>query len=249
MYLPLIAQIQDQHGLVATPQLSNAGLDPNDVRRLVLGGQLVGLRRGVYADGDAWRAADPFRQRPLMQIRAAAMSLTSTSYAFSHDSSSIVLGLGAPDPRSALVHLSRTKVHGDAVRAGVKHHLAPYLPGDVERGRRPTRARPSADRARHGARARTRPRAGCLRRCDAPRRYGARTCWTRLATHDGLAAQPLHAVVHRARRPAGRDLPRVPRARLRPRARHRPSRAPVRPVRRCHDGLRRHGREAALLRG
>ena len=126
MYLPLIAEMQKQHGLLTTRQLAGVGLDANDVRRLVLAGGLVSLRRGVYADGDAWRAADPFRQQPILRARAAQMSLTSTAYAFSHDSSAIVLGMGAPDPRSALVHISRTKVHGDAVRAGVKHHLAPY---------------------------------------------------------------------------------------------------------------------------
>ena len=131
--------MQKQHGLVTARQLSRAGLDPNDVRRLVRAGQLVGLRRGVYADGEAWRAADPFRQQPLLRVRAARMSLTSTAYAFSHDSSAIVLGMGAPDPRSALVHLSRSKVHGDAVRAGVKHHLAPYRADDLEHEDGPAR--------------------------------------------------------------------------------------------------------------
>ncbi|WP_242494667.1 hypothetical protein [Nocardioides zhouii] len=67
----------------------------------------------------------------MLRMRAAALSLTSTPYAFSHDSSAIVLGMGAPDPRTALVHVSRRKVHGDAVRAGVKHHLAPYAAKDT----------------------------------------------------------------------------------------------------------------------
>ena len=169
MYLPLTAEMQKQHGLVTARQLSRAGLDPNDVRRLVRAGQLVGLRRGVYADGEAWRAADPFRQQPLLRVRAARMSLTSTAYAFSHDSSAIVLGMGAPDPRSALVHLSRSKVHGDAVRAGVKHHLAPYRAEDLEHvDDLPVlgRARTALDMVReHG-------RAHGLAACDAALRAG-----------------------------------------------------------------------------
>ena len=49
----------------------------------------------------------------------------------SHDSAALVLGLGVPDARRALVHVTRPKVHGDAVRAGVKHHLAPYHQSQV----------------------------------------------------------------------------------------------------------------------
>lgn len=131
MYLPTIALMGDQHGLVTTRQLTGAGLDPHDVRRLVESGRLLRLRRGVYVDADAWSCLEPFRERPLLQIRAARLTLTSRDYVLSHDSSAIVLGMGAPDARRALVHISRTKVHGDAVRAGIKHHLAPYRPEDV----------------------------------------------------------------------------------------------------------------------
>ncbi len=171
MYLPLISQMQKQHGLVTSRQLSAAGLDPNDVRRLVLAGHLVGLRRGVYADGDVWRAADPFLLQPILRARAARLSLRSTTYAFSHDSSAIVLGMGAPDPRAALVHISRDKVHGDAVRAGVKHHLAPYSAHDtleVDGLIVLDRARTALDMVReHG-------RAHGLAACDAALRAGVR---------------------------------------------------------------------------
>jgi len=131
MYLPTIALMQSQHGLIAARQLRAAGLDANDVRALVRRGHLVRLRRGVYVDREAWQGLDPFRAQPLLRMRAAQLSLTSTGYAFSHDSAAIVLGMGAPAPPTALVHVSRTKVHGDAVRAGVKHHLAPYVAEDV----------------------------------------------------------------------------------------------------------------------
>ena len=52
-------------------------------------------------------------------------------HVLSHDSAAIALGLGSPDPVHALVHVTRTKVHGDAVRAGVKHHLAPFTRDQV----------------------------------------------------------------------------------------------------------------------
>lgn len=130
MYLPVIATIQAQHGLITYRQLCDAGLDANDVRRLVAAGTLVRLRRGVYVDSEVWTALEPYRERPILQIRAARHTLTS-AYAFSHDSSSIAQRMGAPAPREALVHVTRPKVHGDAERAGVKHHLAPYRLQDV----------------------------------------------------------------------------------------------------------------------
>jgi hypothetical protein len=98
MYLPVVAQLHAQHGLITTGQLARAGLGPYEIDRLVSTGRLLRLRRGVYVDPDAWADLDPFRQQPRLRMRAASMSLTSTAYAFSHDSSAIVLDMGAPDP-------------------------------------------------------------------------------------------------------------------------------------------------------
>lgn len=169
MYLPAIALIESQHGLITSRQLSRAGLNPNDVRRLLTAGRLMRLRRGVHVDLDAWGRLEPYREQPMLRIRAARLSLTSTHYAFSHDSSAIVLRLGAPEPRQSLVHVSRDKVHGDAVRAGVKHHLAPYRPEDLEMSDGlPVlgRARTALDMVReHG-------RAHGLAACDAALRQG-----------------------------------------------------------------------------
>jgi hypothetical protein len=180
MYLPTIHLMQSQHGLVTTAQLTSAGLGPADIDRLVATDRLLRLRRGVYVDPDAWSDLDPFRHQPMLRMRAAAMSLTSTSYAFSHDSSAIMLRMGAPDPRKALVHVSRTKVHGDAVRAGVKHHLAPYRAEDVVETdglRLLGAARTALDMVReHG-------RGHGLAACDAAVRQGV----TRAQLHDVLA--------------------------------------------------------------
>ncbi|MCF6377421.1 type IV toxin-antitoxin system AbiEi family antitoxin domain-containing protein [Nocardioides KLBMP 9356] len=180
MYLPVVAQLQAQHGLITARQLTVAGVDQNGIHRLVSAGRLVRLRRGVYVEAETWADLDPYRQQPILRMRAAGMSLRSASYAFSHDSSGIVLGMGAPDPRTALVHVSRTKVHGDRQRAGVKHHLAPYLPGDVvemDGLRVLDRPRTALDLAReHG-------RAHGLAACDAAMREGV----TRSELFDALA--------------------------------------------------------------
>lgn len=125
MYLPAFALLHRQHGLITHRQLRDLGLGPSNVRRLVRAGDLVRLRRGVYVDGEVWRAADPFRGQPVLHMRGARLALRST-YVFSHDSAAIVQAMGAPDATTPLVHVTRRKVHGDAVRAGVKHHLAPY---------------------------------------------------------------------------------------------------------------------------
>jgi hypothetical protein len=131
MFLPAFALLRRQHGLITHAQILEVVPHRGDVRRLVQSGRLVRLRRGVLVDAEVWNAAEPYKAKPLLRIRASALSLQSTAYAFSHDSSSIVLHMGAPSPESALIHVTRAKVHGDAVRAGVKHHRAPYRTDDV----------------------------------------------------------------------------------------------------------------------
>ncbi|MCB8956580.1 MAG: type IV toxin-antitoxin system AbiEi family antitoxin domain-containing protein [Nocardioides sp.] len=113
--------------MVTSRAAAAAGLDAADLRRLVRGGELVPIRRGVYADARRWEQLEPYREQPLLRIRAAQLVLR-CQHVLSHDSAALVLGLGCPDPVHALVHVTRPKVHGDAVRAGVKHHLAPYSP-------------------------------------------------------------------------------------------------------------------------
>ena len=123
--------MQAQHGLITFHQLAEKGMSNQDVHRLLAAGELIRIRRGVYADAEAWHALNIYTEQPVLRVRAAALTLQADPYAFSHDSSAIVLKMGAPHPPTSLVHVTRPKVHGDAVRAGVKHHLAPYLDDDV----------------------------------------------------------------------------------------------------------------------
>lgn len=131
MLFSIRALLRSQHGLITRRQALAAGLDSRELRRLLSCGELVRVRHGVYADGDVWKELDPFRGRPLLRVRATGLTIRSSDYAYSHDSAALVHDMPVPDAREALVHISRSKVHGDAVRAGVKHHLAPYRPDQV----------------------------------------------------------------------------------------------------------------------
>lgn len=121
----------DQHGLITRRQARAAGLLDPDLRALVARGEWIRLRRGVYVEAVHWASLDPFRAQPLLRVRAARLTLACRPLVFSHDSAALVHGMGIPDAAGALVHVSHPKVHGDAVRAGVKHHLAPYTADQV----------------------------------------------------------------------------------------------------------------------
>lgn len=130
MFLAARSLIDAQHGLITAVQAKERGLASADIERLVDSGAWLRVRRGVYVEADAWQGLDPYRDQPLMRVRAAQLTLWS-SFVFSHDSAALVHGMGVPDAARALVHVTRPKVHGDRVRAGVKHHLAPYSPVQV----------------------------------------------------------------------------------------------------------------------
>ncbi|WP_114424055.1 type IV toxin-antitoxin system AbiEi family antitoxin domain-containing protein [Nocardioides houyundeii] len=119
-----------QHGLLTSRQALAAGLDVPAVARLVRTGAWVRLRRGVYVDGGQWREAGEFDEKPLLRVRAAALVLE-VEHVFSHDSASLVHGLGLPDARASLVHITREGVHGTRLIAGTKHHGAPFHPDQV----------------------------------------------------------------------------------------------------------------------
>lgn len=120
-----------QHGLITHRQALRAGMNDASIRRLLRQGAWLPVRHGVYVEAELWESLDPFRGQPLLRVRAAHLSLRCGDYVFSHDSAALLLELGVPDPRTCLVHVTRPKVHGDAIRAGVKHHLAPYTPDEV----------------------------------------------------------------------------------------------------------------------
>lgn len=121
-----------EHGLVTRRQLVEAGYDSHAVRRLVRAGILVRVRHSVYVDGERWESLDEWRGRPLARVRASGLALRRRDFAYSHDSSGLAWDLPLPDARTALTHVSHPTVHGDKVRHGVKHHLAPFVPEQVQ---------------------------------------------------------------------------------------------------------------------
>ena len=125
-YLPAVTQ----RGLLTWQQAVAAGLDPREIADLVAAGHWIRIRKGVYADRASWDGLDPFTEQPVLRIHAAALVLR-VPHVFSHDSAAILLGMGCPDARTALVHVTRPDVLGGRIRAGIKHHGAAYDAAEV----------------------------------------------------------------------------------------------------------------------
>lgn len=111
---------------MSSARLSALGQSPGQVRRLVVSGTLVRLRRSSFVDGDRWRAASPWERHEL-RARAVATSLCvpGSPYALSHHSALCVMGVGvyAVDER---VHLLRTD--GRRGRGDDTLHVHPPVP-------------------------------------------------------------------------------------------------------------------------
>jgi Transcriptional regulator, AbiEi antitoxin len=118
------------HGLLTRAQALDAGLSPSTIRHLVNTGQLVILRRGIYADGEVWRALDPYRGQHRLRTRAALLTMR-RSWVVSHDSSAYELELDVLVPPEPHVHITRPGFTAAWTEYGVKHHLARFHSGQV----------------------------------------------------------------------------------------------------------------------
>lgn len=121
-----------QHGLITHRQALAAGLQPRDVARLVATGEWARLRRGVYADGEAYAAAEPFREAPLLRMRAVVLAVDAEPV-FTHDSAAIVHRLGVPDPRGCPPHVARPSHRATRTSGGIVTHGAPLARDQVTR--------------------------------------------------------------------------------------------------------------------
>ncbi|WP_210439036.1 type IV toxin-antitoxin system AbiEi family antitoxin domain-containing protein [Nocardioides xinjiangensis] len=119
-----------QHGLLTHQQAVATGLSPRDIARLVRAGAWARIRKGVYADAEAYAAADPHREAPMIRMRAVVLSLARTPV-FSHDSAAIVLGLGVPDAARAAVHVAQPEHRASRKAGGVVTHGAPFRDDEV----------------------------------------------------------------------------------------------------------------------
>lgn len=184
-YLPAVAQ----HGLITHRQALEAGLAPRDIARLVSTGEWVRLRKGVYVDGAAHLALEPFRAAPLRRMRAAQLAMQ-RPVIFSHDSAAIALGLGAPDPRTSAVHICQPRRRATRTTGGMVTHGAPFTPHqvcEVDGMRVLDRARTALDMTRlHGL-------WPGVAACDAAMRQGT----TRVELE--AAAAPMHGWPYRRR--------------------------------------------------
>lgn len=171
MFQLLRAGLSQNHGVITAGEARDSGLTPSEITALVHGGSLVRVRRGVYADGEVWRAADEFRGRPLLRVRAAVARLQ-RGWVLSHDSAAFVLGLPLIAPHESDVHVTRPGYAQSWPRAGIVRHYASYVEEHVVRdGDLPhlDAARTAVDLAReHGVEA-------GLVACDAALRAGVST--------------------------------------------------------------------------
>ena len=126
------ATIARNGGFLTTVQAKDAGLTLGHIRSAVRAGELVTVRRGVYADAAAWAELDPFRGQPLLRARAALATMQRRSV-LSHDSAALMHGLEVMDSHRSLVHVTREGFPSAWTSAGVRHHLARFAPEQVRR--------------------------------------------------------------------------------------------------------------------
>ncbi len=121
-----------QHGLVTREQAVAAGMAPERIDRLVRHGDLVAVRRGVYAESAFVASLTTYRDQRLLVDRAACLRI-GRPHERSHDSAAHELDLAILRPHTPMTHVTRPGVVGSHLRHGVKHHLAPYVAERVVR--------------------------------------------------------------------------------------------------------------------
>lgn len=125
------ARMASQHGLITRAQALDLGLSPAAIGQLLRSGEWVLLRRGAYADANAWHALDPYRGQPLLRARAVLLMLRRDAV-LSHDSAAHALELDILAPQDPLVHVTRPGFTGAWTEYGVSHHLARFRPSQVQ---------------------------------------------------------------------------------------------------------------------
>jgi hypothetical protein len=130
---PRIVGVFARHDqLLTRRQAAAAGVPPIEVDQLLRGGRWTAVRRGVYTLTDHWESLDQWRGRPLLRARAASRCMR-VPHVMSHESAALELGMAVMLQEPTLVHVTRPGVLGSRTEHGVKHHKAPYLPGQVLR--------------------------------------------------------------------------------------------------------------------
>jgi len=119
-----------QHGLVLRRQAVARGMPPEQISALVRQSDWVAVWRGVYAVRALWDSLDPYRGQPLLRVRAASLNMC-VPHVISHDSAALLHGIRLLDEPPPWVHVTRFGVCGSRSKNGVKHHTAPFTPGQI----------------------------------------------------------------------------------------------------------------------
>ncbi|BCW72533.1 hypothetical protein [Arthrobacter sp. NicSoilB8] len=113
--------MSDLPRLILAREHVQQGLTPNELAKRCRSGALVRVRQGVYVDGSAWRALQPWEQYRL-RVSAAAESFTAPTVFARHSAASVwgvpTIGLRHP------VHALTLQNGGGRSRAGVRRHYA-----------------------------------------------------------------------------------------------------------------------------
>lgn len=133
MNTKILATMAANGGLLSHAEAVDCGLSANAIRHLIRSGQLVVLRRGMYADAELWAELDEHRGRHRLRTQAATRMMD-RGFVISHDSAAYEHGLQILQPPKPLVHITRPGFTGAWTKAGVKHHLAPFTREQVTAG-------------------------------------------------------------------------------------------------------------------
>lgn len=130
MNAKVTAIMSSNHGLITRHQALAAGMSADRIDRLARTKKWTIVRRGVYAETSYVESLATIREQRVLQDAAATMRMRSP-HVLSHDSAAYLLELPILHARPPITHVTRPKVVGSHIRHGVKHHLAPYAPGQV----------------------------------------------------------------------------------------------------------------------
>jgi len=107
-------------GLILAESLWAAGLNTRAVRALLANGELVRIRRGVYASGDTWRRAESDAHYRLF-VRAAVVT-AEEPLLLSHHSAAVLYNLPIIGPWPTVVHaINNDAAGGSSARFTTSH--------------------------------------------------------------------------------------------------------------------------------
>jgi hypothetical protein len=126
----LQGEIAAHQGLVTRQRALAVGVDARTFDAIVRAGELVLVRRGVYALPEVIAAAVTPGARQRVRDRAACLRIPEP-FVRSHTSAALEFGLPILLPPQPMTHVTQHR-HGVRTRYGVKHHVAPYRLDQIE---------------------------------------------------------------------------------------------------------------------